>query len=75
MDGQLLQFAMTEQINWINEVTILFESFSPLFKTKRTDWLERPNTANINFMFGCMFPHLIGFLHRYIAWYCIEIVF
>ena len=53
MDGQLLQFAMTEQINWINEVTILFESFSPLFKTKRTDWLERPNTANINFMLGC----------------------
>ena len=49
MDGQLLQFAMMEKINWINEVTILFESFSP-FKTKRTDWLERPNTANINFI-------------------------
>ena len=48
MDGQLLQFAMMEKINWINEVTILFESFSP-FKTK-LDWLERPNTANINFI-------------------------
>ena len=73
MDGQLLQFAMTEQINWINEVTILFESFSP-FKTKRTDWLERPNTANINFIL-CWDVSAFNWFSRYIAWYCIEIVF